>query len=592
MIFFQVLLTIKNQCFPREKFILLTRLTVSSIFTGMNITNIFTEMTKTNKHTTISSSDKKSQKPDGKLRNLLGMTGVLSVLLSGLNMQKMLAAAPVVWVTSGMERVRRQDPPKTTTNIDLYAARGEYEPFQIVIQAPPGNLTNVNVTVSDLYGPNGQVISKKNLTLYREHFVGVNQGSPIWGGMTNKSTGTGMYADALIPFIDPATQQPPTQGTLKAVPFNLSAAYNQPIWVDVLVPRNAQAGLYTGKYVVTSNQGRFEGKISLNVWNFTLPVKPSLKSSFGLSAARPKRDFEELIRHKLMPREIRADYERQLIDNLGLNSTNINFWSGADLTNCRMNPPPSVNDIKTAIAAHQRDMYLYNRTADEIGRCTNLFEPLKQWARNLHQAGLDNLVTIAPIPELYSDGSGTGRSAVDTWVILPKQYENAPDRVATVLRKGDKVWSYNALVQSDHAPAWLIDYAPMNYRIQPGFINQSLGLTGLLYWRVDLWSQDPWNNVEVYKVGDRVYPGEGMLFYPGQQVGMAGVVPSMRLKWLREGVEDYEYVEMLKRLGRKDWALQISRQAGPDWKNWTKSISVLESTRRQLGNELSRLAPQ
>lgn len=37
-----------------------------------------------------------------------------------------------------------------------------------------------------------------------------------------------------------------------------------------------------------------------------------------------------------------------------------------------------------------------------------------------------------------------------------------------------------------------------------------------------------------------------MLFYCGKQVGIKRVVPSMKLKWLRKGVEDYEYLEMLK----------------------------------------------
>ena len=111
-----------------------------------------------------------------------------------------------------------------------------------------------------------------------------------------------------------------------------------------------------------------------------------------------------------------------------------------------------------------------------------------------------------------------------------------------MLKKGDSVWSYNTLVQDAYSPKWLIDFDPVNFRIQPGFISQSLNLTGLLYWRVDKWPSDPWNNVNnagTYSSAN--YPGEGMLVYPGQQVGVKGVVASMRLKWLRDGVEDYDY---------------------------------------------------
>ena len=80
-----------------------------------------------------------------------------------------------------------------------------------------------------------------------------------------------------------------------------------------------------------------------------------------------------------------------------------------------------------------------------------------------------------------------------------------------------------------------------------------------------------------------------MLFYPGQQVGVAGVVPSMRLKWLREGVEDYEYVEILKKLGQPEQALQISRSVGQDWFNWTKNPHELQTARQQLAQEIELL---
>ncbi|MGB5710342.1 MAG: DUF4091 domain-containing protein, partial [Waterburya sp.] len=180
--------------------------------------------------------------------------------------------------------------------------------------------------------------------------------------------------------------------------------------------------------------------------------------------------------------------------------------------------------------------------------------------------------------------------AVDIWIVLPEMYDAAPQRISEVLQKGNKVWFYNALVQDGYSPKWQIDFNPINYRIPHGFINQSLGLTGVLYWRVDLWTKDPWNNVQTYSIKDKYYPGEGMLVYPGKQVGIKGVVPSMRLKWIREGVEDYEYIEILKRLGRKSWALEVSRSVGRDWKNWTRNPNALESVRRRLGEEIARLS--
>ncbi len=67
--------------------------------------------------------------------------------------QPLLAEKPIVWVTSStLVRVSptEKPPSKTTTTALIYAARGEVQSFQVVIQAPVGGLTNVRFSVSDL----------------------------------------------------------------------------------------------------------------------------------------------------------------------------------------------------------------------------------------------------------------------------------------------------------------------------------------------------------------------------------------------------------------------------------------------------------
>ena len=61
----------------------------------------------------------------------------------------------------------------------------------------------------------------------------------------------------------------------------------------------------------------------------------------------------------------------------------------------------------------------------------------------------------------------------------------------------------------------------------------------------------------------------------------------MRLKWLRDGVEDYDYIQILKNLGKADLALQIARSVGPDWTNWTRDPHALEAARLQLGEAIN-----
>ena len=496
---------------------------------------------------------------------------------------------PTVWTAQSLHRVGMSDPAGSGAQASLWAARGEYESFQIVVNGGSQGLSHVNVTVSDLSGPGGEAIPKTSFTLYREKYMHVTSSSPNWKG-SNQPRGAGWYADALIPFTDPDTGKPLSGAAISAVPFDLKAGVNQPIWVDLLVPRNAKAGKYSGTYTVTSDQGNFTAPIALTVWNFTLPASPSLKSSFLFFQAGSLAAERELLRNKLTPLSTSPQDQPGLMKEFGLNTTNIGPFSGADIGRCSMSPAPSASQFQALAAAQQKGLMLYNYSADEIGHCSNLYPTIKQWAKNMHQAGIRNLISMSPTPALYDDGSGTGRSAVDIWVLLPVMYNNSQAQVKQVLQKGDNVWSYNTLVQDAYSPKWEIDFDPVDFRIQPGFISQSLNLTGMLYWRVDRWPADPWNNVNnAGTFASANYPGDGMLVYPGQQVGVKGVVASMRVKWLRDGVQDYDYVEILKKLGREDVAMQIARSVGPDWTNWTRDPNAIENARKKLGETIDAI---
>lgn len=181
----------------------------------------------------------------------------------------------------------------------------------------------------------------------------------------------------------------------------------------------------------------------------------------------------------------------------------------------------------------------------------------------------------------------------DIWVLLPKQFVSNAADVAAALKKGDRVWSYTAIVQDNFSPKWEIDFQPINYRIY-GFLNQSVGATGLLYWSVNSWAvgptNDPWTNLTYIENGKPEPPGEGWLVYPGAEVGSEAFVPSLRLKWIRKSIEDFEYVEILKKLNRRDWALALVKTVAADWTHWSQDPEAVESVRHQLGAEIDRIS--
>jgi len=506
-------------------------------------------------------------------RSLLLLAGALPMFAQ---------SGPAVWTVPSLRRVGMFDAPGYAPQAQLYSAQNAYTAFQIAVNGGPGGLANVNLALSDLQGPG--IISASSYNPYVEGYVYVNQSSPNWGG-SNQPLGAGWYADSLIPFKDPATGAPLNNQAAGGVPITVPPGQNRVFWVDLLVPQGAPPGQYSGTFTVTSSQGAFTGNISLTVWNFALPATPSFKSAFLFWTSGNLASQEELIRHRLMPATV-SPADEQTLMAMGLNAAGVGPFSGASAGDCNMSAPPSVEQFRASAAAQQPGLFLYDYSADEITGCTNLFGSIVAWARNMHAAGINNLVTMAPTPALFNDGTGTGRSAVDIWVMLPLEYDANLGNVQQALAKGDQAWSYNTLVQDSYSPKWEIDFDPINFRIQPGFLSQSLGLTGLLYWRVDDFTSNPWSNPNNQGwFSSNNYPGEGMLVYPGANVGLNQVVPSMRLKWIRDGVEDYEYLQILKQ-SNPALATQIANSVGASWSNWTRDANAIEQARIQAGNAI------
>ena len=534
------------------------------------------------------------------------------------------------WIVHGTARIKPDDLPMGNQTIAIKAAKNEYEPFQVILRAEDENLKNVDVSVSDLVGENGHRIEKENIALFREHYVHVRMPS------YRCENPPGWYPDALIPFTNPVTDEritearPPYQRGLGgcrfvAAPFDLWQGINQPIWVDVYVPKDAAAGEYTGNLTITYSeraQSRsFEIPVNLTVWDFALPDVPSMQADFGSYHRAAKwydiapgseeyrqlelRYCQAMAEHRISPmipdylhpkpnpdgsistEETHAQL-KQFIETMRVNSFRIRFGTGSPFRD------PLKEDREKSLR-YLRELYDYlnDNGWAEMAYTYMIDEPndpeaydrVRLFADLLHEAHpkLKFQCTEQTTPQNPDWGDFYGY--VDIWTPLWPLHDeaNAKER----LNAGDVLWSYTALCQgSEVSPFWELDFPVLNYRI-PMWMSWRYQMTGLLYWTTVYWEQvkDPWLDQLTYRGR---YNGEGSLFYPGADAGFAGPVTSIRLKNIREGMEDYEYFKILADLGEREFVDAQVREISQTWFEWERNPDKLYQVREQIAKRIEK----
>jgi hypothetical protein len=176
--------------------------------------------------------------------------------------------------------------------------------------------------------------------------------------------------------------------------------------------------------------------------------------------------------------------------------------------------------------------------------------------------------------------------AIDIWCPLFPLHD--PQTAAERMALGEAVWTYTALCQAKPTPWWHIDFPLLNYRL-PAWMAWRDRMTGILYWGgMSFWRQvdDPWTDP---KTLDRrkdgkgpLYNGEGSLLYPGRAAGFDGIAPSLRLKALRDAIEDYEYLAILQRAGKLREAEKVVLPLTESWFQWNEDPAAYERARAQL----------
>jgi len=505
-----------------------------------------------------------------------------------------------VAVVPDLVRVRPSDAPGSVRKAVLSAARNEYAPFQIAIHGGSAGLHRVNAAAGELRGKGGRTIAAHQITLYREHYVEVKTPSP------HSKEGPGWYPDALLPL---AEHKPGARFT--AAPFEVAVNANQVLWVDVLVPRDAAPGVYSGSITISAErQKAARVPVELTVRDFALPETPSLRSNFGglrpayygLTPGAPelipyhRQLAEAMFAHRLCapvpehlyPR-VNADGSidpsgthaalKEWVERFHVTGIPIRLLGRDPLGADRERNTRYLREIYRYLRDNGWDKLAYIYVLDEPNT-TEAYETVRLRARFIHetQPGIQVMCTEQPTPQDPAWGTLVG--SVDLWVPIFFLF-NEKDVMARVAA-GEELWSYTALVQQFEkgaTPYWQLDFPLLNYRV-PTWIGWRYGMTGLLYWSAMVWDKaiDMWTDPLTFR---KRYNLEGLLFYPGTDAGMDGFLPSMRVKQVRGSVQDYEYFRLA---AAKDKAAadKVITSIGRDWRDWDTDPAHLYAARERL----------
>ena len=175
--------------------------------------------------------------------------------------------ACTLWWCEGTYKVSRTRPlPQRTANaVELFAARNEYESFQLVLR-PAAKLTGLRVNAMDLKAADN-TLGAKNVSVNRVGYVKVSR-------PTDPTGVRGWWPDPL----------PPLDGGEA-----FEAGANHPLWITVYVPADQPPGEYTGKLELSAEGWQASVPLRLAVWNLALPKEPHLQTGFGFDVNEVRR---------------------------------------------------------------------------------------------------------------------------------------------------------------------------------------------------------------------------------------------------------------------------------------------------------------
>jgi hypothetical protein len=447
------------------------------------------------------------------------------------------------------------------STVKFAVAGGEVEAGQIIIEPGASELQGVEFSMSELKGPSGIVLPESEVTLTVMGYVKTSPDVKVIFPFER----TGWFPDPILPFVKS---------------FDVEEGRVQSLWLSVNCPPGQQPCIYEGDVTVSPKNAEPQTiPVEVRVFGFDIPRErslPTLMTTFIEHAERIHGDDwnkEMYWKYVDLLQAHRVDYD--------------NFYREEE-------PIPTVEDVKRLVAGGQEawclrylrqpgeggsgpgadegtyDEYVAKAISDakasyevfkEAGAedlCyiyffdevpEEKFDMLKETAKQVRAAlpGVP-LFTTALDPD-YGIENGVSE-VMEIWATSFVTFGN-DDRMAKIRKardNGDKVMWITTVWPPRPHPNFYVEYDAIESRLFMGAMPRTHRPDGFVYWSTTWW----WNNDKPISEGPYTdwnphtgaSNGDGSLICAGKD----GPLTTIRFENFRDGLEDYEYYSLLKKV--------------------------------------------
>jgi hypothetical protein len=543
----------------------------------------------------------------------------LLILAGTLSQTEAAAPAAALWPADGLTKVLRTDRPGANppARLVLGGARGETVSGQAVFKSRQP-VAEARAKLTDFrHQQSGATIPAGAAVLQWVRYIDIRRNT------------TGIPKDELVALAPTALPDPYWEDRAVSV----KADQAQPLWLEIAIPQDAQAGEYEAKLVVQFAGEEIELPVTLQVWNFDLPSERHLSvinwwrfpgMGFEKNIAPHSPEYYALLGQfcRFLAAHRQTDVNAALADLVVLRSGSGEAGAN-DTTRLERFAEAAFAAGIQRIHLHSLGQHTAGLTdpASRVRANENNFRRLPAVEEVSRRRGWQGrfLASIADEPFIHHEETFAAlvdrahAAAPSVRCIEAVETENLGKldiyvpklshlnlwypRFDQARREGAQLWFYTCCHPTGRYPNRFLDQSLVKVRVLH-WINYLYNLDGYLHWGLNHFYGD--NPFTEEGISQDLPLGDRAMAYPGK----TNLVGSLRFSAQRDGLQDFEYLWLLEHqlarvkqqigpeaasLDPRQRPLELCRRVVWSFHDYTREAARLLETRGAIAREIEAL---